>query len=287
MSRNDFKYWRAFKRLRMVGGSLAMPQLCFGTVQSNLAITLHKALELGYRHIDGADGYQSGNPDYFNIIADAIKAVRREDLWITWKSDLISIENINKTLKRLDCQYFDLYLVHHGCGDDIHFNVLKQAQAMGLIRYYGVSNCENFETIQRLKADHNIFANQIQARPPGGQIKGRRPLVPVNFIEACNAIDVHVMIFSTIGSIYNALYNGAEFDIEYFSNNANNINKYYMQKYLIPFNNAIIVSSASGDSIIANFRLFRETIETHDNLLDPEKMHEIEQFLTSFQLDRM
>ena len=165
------------------GALPTMPQLCFGTVQMNLESNLTKALRIGYRHIDGAEIYAvlQRPIDYKNTIKkvltkfkhgeNGLPKVERKDLWITWKCDGITKATIEETIKALDCEYFDLYLVHHSCGTESDFEALKEAQKAGLIRYYGVSNCEKIEKIEELKKAHNIYANQIQARPPGGIIE--------------------------------------------------------------------------------------------------------------------
>ena len=204
------------------GGTLKledMPQLCFGTVQSNLENTLPNALKKGIRHIDGADIY--GYSDYRNIIKENLKTVLRNELWITWKSDRITIDNIQKSIIDLDCQYIDLFLIHHYNYYDNDFLILQEAQKLGLIRYFGVSNCEDIEKMKELKSKYNIYANQIQARPPNGTIYGIKEMSS-DFIEQCNAINVHIMLFGTISGFTNS-----EILSTYLLENINNINLYY------------------------------------------------------------
>jgi diketogulonate reductase-like aldo/keto reductase len=253
-----------------------MPQICFGTAQINLKVTLPLALRSGYRHIDGAECY--GGSDYKKIVRDAIKAIPRDQLWITWKDDGISLEKIRRICAELDCKYIDLFLVHHSCGKESDFVEFKKAQAADLIRYYGVSNCENLETIRRLKAEHNIFANQIQARTPRGRVSGRHLFNPPNFIEECNRLGVNTMLFGTISGITNL----DDYSIIY--NDIVNVNKYYIQRYLLENNNVLIVSSISGGSIPQNLIDMNNIISGRERLT-AAKMQEIETNLETLTLN--
>jgi len=251
-----------------------MPQLCFGTAQMYLQETLPIALKLGYRHIDGADNY--GEDEYKNIIKDAIKT-SREELWITWKSDNITIDNILEIIIKLECGYIDLFLIHHSCGRDSDFEIFKQAQQMGLIRFYGVSNCEDIAKIRELKTKHCIYANQVQARPPNGKISGRSPLDFQQFVSDCNEIDVKIMLFASTSAV-------RESDLIGWVLEKNpEINKYYIQKYIKDTLNVLIVGSVYGISLERNLNDFDSIIK--DNQILPEsEMTEIEENLNSTRL---
>ena len=261
-----------------------MPQICFGTVQARLNVTLPLALSIGYRHIDGAEAeaYGSsvgGKQKYYKIIRDAIKVIPRNQLWITWKDNNITLDKIRIICDILDCGYIDLFLVHHSCGEGNDFVEFKKAQAAGLIRYYGVSNCENLETIRRLKAEHNIFANQIQARPPRGKVIGRELFNPPNFIEECNRIGVHSMLFGTMSGVQS--YGDEVFGLPIYEN-MEDINKYYIHKYILGTNNVLMVGSIGGSKLQQNF------IDINDILVGRNKldalMHTIETKLEAMKL---
>jgi diketogulonate reductase-like aldo/keto reductase len=285
----QYKYLKYKKKYISIknqkGGAplLSMPQLCFGTAQLNLKINLTKALRLGYRHIDGAENY--GKTEYKNIIKECIKIIPREQLWITWKCNSPTLEYINSICTELDCQYIDLFLFHHSCGTEEGYYVLKEAQELCLIRYYGVSNCEDLSEICRLKSKYNIFANQIQARPPKGKIIGRNKFNPPNFIEECNKIGVNIMLFSSITG-----FTQSPKFIEIFYNEQHNliidkINKYYIQNYIKEKSNVLIVSSSSDQSdflsiIICNYL-------DKNILLQPEEMRDFEQTLEKIELKKM
>jgi diketogulonate reductase-like aldo/keto reductase len=182
-----------------------MPQLCFGTAQRNINLTVPKALELGYKHIDGAELYQciskENHTTYKNIIKEEIKKYGRNELWITWKDDNIKLEKIKKIINELDCNYIDLFLVHNSCGTENDFIELKKAKNEGLIRFYGISNCEDLKIVKELKEKHDIYANQIQARPPKGKVYGRELFSPENFIEECNNLGVIIMLYGSMSAI--------------------------------------------------------------------------------------
>lgn len=264
-----------------------MPQLCFGTAQRNLEVVLSKAFDLGYRHIDGAEvygsrgfGYEPGQ--YKSIVKECIqeKIPNRHDLWITWKADKPTFDEIEKIVEDLDCQYIDLFLIHHSCGSEADFGTLDRAQKAGLIRYFGVSNCENIHSILALKKKHEVlfYANQIQARPPGGSIQGRGKL-DADFIKRCNDEGVRIMLFATTSG-FTQTNNFAQ-----HLNSIPNINKYYIQKYLNP-SNVLMVSSSSGSSLKQNLEDVQAFLNGKE-LLNEEQMESIETMLETTDLHFM
>ena len=267
------KAMKTMKRKQTGGAPLkSMPQICFGTVQANLNKTLPAAIKMGYRHIDGAEAY---GPVAKSIISKELKKIPRKDMWITWKDNGITMEKIRRIIDKLDCSYIDLFLIHHSCGSPADFTELKKAQAAGLIRFYGVSNCEDIEVIKKLKKEHNIYANQIQARPPGGRVAEREPM-PADFIEQCNAIGVNIMLFGTISGISNSDNFGPIID------DITNVNKYYIQKYISRMN-VLMVASISGSSLQQN--LDDVTFATYGaKLLSDDTIRRIEDNLKRVQL---
>jgi len=130
-----------------------MPVLGFGTWQltgtSCEEAVLH-ALSVGYRHIDGAEGY--GND------ADIGRALRRsrlprEELFITNKlSDTWGKPARNVVLQQLEqmgTDYFDLYMLHgpHHDRELMHetWTILEALVDEGKIRSLGVSNFDDSE----------------------------------------------------------------------------------------------------------------------------------------------
>lgn len=102
------------------------------------------AFKAGYRHIDTAAGYMNESD-----VGKAIKAsgIDREDIFITsklWLQDY-GYENAKKgienSLKALDVEYIDLYLLHQPYGDYLGaWKALEEAVEEGKIKSIGISN---------------------------------------------------------------------------------------------------------------------------------------------------
>src|ERR1700761_1505955 len=99
---------------RSQGGKI--PAVGLGTWQSppnQVRIAVKAALDAGYRHIDTALAY--GNE---HEVGQGIKdsGVPRDQIWITTKLDNtwhhVVEEGITSSLKSLDTDYIDLYLMH-------------------------------------------------------------------------------------------------------------------------------------------------------------------------------
>ncbi|OEY19106.1 aldo/keto reductase [Corynebacterium sp. BCW_4722] len=129
-----------------------LPLLGLGTYQLDPAETetiVRTAIELGYRHIDTASLY--GNEvEVGKAINGAIAAgdVTREELFVTtklWNDDQERVgEAYEESLRRLDLEFVDLYLVHwpwpqHGTYVQA-FEQIAQLQGMGRLQSVGVAN---------------------------------------------------------------------------------------------------------------------------------------------------
>ncbi len=100
-----------------------IPSIGLGTFGSDsvdhetVSLTIRKAIDAGYRHIDCASVY--GNEKQIGIgLKDVFKnrIIQREDIWITskvWNNmhDQV-IESCQKSLADLQLEYLDLYLIH-------------------------------------------------------------------------------------------------------------------------------------------------------------------------------
>ena len=102
------------------------------------------ALKAGYRHIDTAAGYMNESD-----VGKAIKesGIDRKEIYITsklWLQDY-GYENAKKgienSLKALDVDYIDLYLLHQPYGDYLGaWKALEEALIAGKIKSIGISN---------------------------------------------------------------------------------------------------------------------------------------------------
>ena len=137
-------------------GSLAPIHVAFGTYQSqgdDCYNSVRCAIDVGYRHIDTASYYANEE-----LVGKAIRdsGTDRSDIYLTtkiWNSDQgtdLAQKSIEDSLKKLDCGYIDLMLIHWpipvGHSHDYQelnrqtFEVMAKYKEMGLIRHIGVSN---------------------------------------------------------------------------------------------------------------------------------------------------
>lgn len=136
--------------------------------------TLRKGIELGMNHFDTAEIYNFGTSE--RIIGEVIKEYNRDDVFITSKlfpkhfGYNSMIKACNKSLKRLDTKYLDLYLVHFPSFGfnkiKKHMRVMEQLLNEGKIRYIGVSNysVEQFKQGQEYLKKAELVTNQLSAR---------------------------------------------------------------------------------------------------------------------------
>jgi 2,5-diketo-D-gluconate reductase A len=133
---------------RTLGNSTKMPILGFGVYQvkdaNEATEAVLNAIHAGYRLIDTAASY--GNE---RAVGEAIKRtdVAREELFITsklWVQDAgyeKTTQAIKDSLKRLQLNYLDLYLIHQPFNDVFgSWRAMIDAQKAGLIKEIGVSN---------------------------------------------------------------------------------------------------------------------------------------------------
>ncbi len=163
-----------------LSNGVVIPGIGFGTWQIpgdvSYEATLN-AIKNGYRHIDTAYAYQNEEG-----VGKAIKdcGLKREELFVTTKlpSDIKTYEGAKdyfyRSLKALDLDYLDLYLIHapwpwSNVGQDCTQGNIEAFRAMielyneGLVRSIGVSNFrpENIEPL--IKALNFVpHVNQIR-----------------------------------------------------------------------------------------------------------------------------
>lgn len=132
----------------ILNNGIKMPMVGFGVFQIHDAkttqIVVEEAIKTGYRLIDTAQVY--GNEE---AVGKAIKAsgAPREELFITtklWISDFsyeAAKDAFNESLRKLDLDYVDLYLLHQPFGDIFGaWRALEELYKEGKIKAIGVSN---------------------------------------------------------------------------------------------------------------------------------------------------
>lgn len=126
------------------------------------------ALDAGYRHIDTASMYRNEQS-----VGTALKRARlpREDVFVTTKllpGPPSAARELEKSLRRLDLDYVDLYLIHWPLpfGNARMWRQLESLQERGLARAIGVSNFGRDRLAKLLpSAGHRPAVNQVQFSP--------------------------------------------------------------------------------------------------------------------------
>jgi 2,5-diketo-D-gluconate reductase B len=154
-----------------------VPALGFGTFQltgDDCERGVGHALDIGYRHIDTAQGY--GNEDRVGAALHA-SSVDRAEIFLTTKLDNDSHapdavrSTTEASLRALQTEYVDLLLIHWPVGDTPFEATLDAMLALregGKVRNVGVSNF-TADQIERVISHTPIFANQVEYHPFLGQ----------------------------------------------------------------------------------------------------------------------
>lgn len=152
------------------------PMINFGTYRLNekdIDISLESAFSVGYRSIDTACLYKNER-----FIGNYISKneISRNSLWITSKlsprvipkSESEIIDSILLTLKDLNTDYLDLYLIHAPIDEHIIkcWSILEQFKNKGILKNIGVSNF-NIGQLKKITefSTTPIFTNQIELSP--------------------------------------------------------------------------------------------------------------------------
>uniref|UniRef100_K1PVE5 Aldo-keto reductase family 1 member B10 n=1 Tax=Magallana gigas TaxID=29159 RepID=K1PVE5_MAGGI len=199
-----------------------MPSVGLGTWQSpkdEVRVAVRAALDAGYRHIDTV--YTDLNEDAIGeVLQEYIKSgkVKREELFIVTKLPMIHMEptlvkgSIEMSLKKLQLDYVDLYLIHFPVqfayeGPVTEAGLLKVAEKtdligtwkameelvdLGLTKSIGVSNF-NISQIERICkiAKHKPVINQVECHI----------YLPQNeLFDACKKLGLAVTAYAPLGS---------------------------------------------------------------------------------------
>jgi diketogulonate reductase-like aldo/keto reductase len=157
-----------------LNNGIEMPLLGFGVFQvPDLAVcekAVLEALETGYRLIDTAASYMNEE-----AVGRAIKksGVPRADLFITtklWVQDAGYEKTkaaFERSLKRLQLEYLDLYLIHQPYGD-VHgsWRAMEEILGSGKVRAIGVSNFQPDRVMDIIVNNKIVPAvNQVETHP--------------------------------------------------------------------------------------------------------------------------
>ena len=174
-----------------LNNGVEIPILGFGVFQitdpAECERSVVDAIQVGYSHIDTAASYQNEE-----AVGKGIKqsGVARENLFITTKLWIQStgyestLKAFERSLKRLQVDYLDLYLIHQPFGDVYgEWRAMEELYGQGKIRAIGVSNFQP-DRIMDLMIHNKIkpAVNQIEVNPFQQQIDNQK-LLQDNSVE--------------------------------------------------------------------------------------------------------
>lgn len=202
-----------------LNNGVEMPILGFGVFQvkdlEECERSVVDAIQTGYRLIDTAQSYENEE-----AVGRAIKrsGVAREELFITTKVWIQTngYEETKKafeaSLKRLQLDYLDLYLIHQPFGDVYgEWRSMQEIYKEGKVRAIGVSNFQPDRLIDLIVHNEIVPAvNQIETHPFHQQIETQKFLQENNvqieswgpFAEGKNNL-FHNELLLSIGNKYN------------------------------------------------------------------------------------
>lgn len=192
-----------------LNNGIIIPPIGFGTwkLKNNdeTVEIIKEAIGCGYRHIDTAFAY--GNEE---TIGKGIKAsnINRKELFITGKlwNDDRGYENIinacKRTIKNLNCEYLDLYLIHWPASKAVHddwieinnetWKAFEYLYEQGLVKAIGVCNFKVNQLEELIKV--------AKIKPMVNQIEFHIGAYNKDILDFCNKNDILVEAWSPLGS---------------------------------------------------------------------------------------
>ncbi len=250
----------------VLNNGVEMPILGFGVFQiadlEECERSVYEAIRAGYRLIDTAAAYQNEE-----AVGTAIEksGVPREEIFVTtklWIQDT-GYESTKKAFershKRLQLDYLDLYLIHQPYGDVYgSWRAMEELYQEGKIRAIGVSNFQPDRLMDLIVYNEVIPAvNQIETHPFNQQIETQKFLQENNvqieswgpFAEGKNNIFGNELLLAIAG--------------KYKKTVAQVILRWLTQRGVV-----VIPKSVRKERIVENFNIF-------DFELSPEDMDAI------------
>lgn len=190
----------------------SVPKIGLGTVSLSdreCRTTVRTALELGYRHVDTAQGYRNEEP-----IGQAItdSNVDREELFLTTKVDPMRlrlnretiIRSVDESLDRLGTDYVDLLLIHWSnplaSTKEVMETFADLREGGGKTRHVGVSNFG----VEKLSAARNVSPAPVFADQVMFHTFSPKP----ELLDYCRSHDVLLTAYSPLahgGALYDPL----------------------------------------------------------------------------------
>lgn len=264
-----------------LNNGILMPGIGFGTWKikdyNQVIDVVKNAIEVGYRHIDTASVY--GNEEAIGI---ALKesCIPREDIFVTtklWNSVRGYNETIcafNESLKKLQLEYIDLYLIHwpsplefRDCYQEKNietYQALEKLYSQGKIKAIGVSNFLKHH-IEELKnfVSIPIAVNQIEFHPY---------YYDQETIEYCKQNDIIIEAYSPLGR-GEILKDNTIADIakKYNKSPAQICIRYAIDNQIVPLPKTISKQRMIENLNVFDFNLMKEDIDEIRNLSKDDK----------------
>ncbi|XP_050510195.1 1,5-anhydro-D-fructose reductase-like isoform X1 [Diabrotica virgifera virgifera] len=275
-------------------GSLNMPTVGLGTWQATdeaeLEKALNVALETGYRHIDTAAAYENEHI-IGKVLNQWISAgkLKRDDLFIVTKLPIQGIHRdrvekyLTESLKKLELDYVDLYLIHFPVGlagteggivfeKEDHLGVWKSMEKQveaGRTKTIGLSNF----TVSQID---NILKN-CKIKPGNNQVELHVFLQQPELVQFCQKNGISVTAYSPIGSpgmniflkkmgvkektLVNVLANPVVLDI---AKKHNKTTAQVALRFLLQQNIIVIPKSVNPERLKSNFDIFNFKLDDED-----------------------
>ena len=203
---------KVLNQVYILSNGVKLPKIGLGTWQSKAGEETYgaclAALKHGYRHIDTAEGYQNESS-----VGKAVRdsGIPREEIFVTSKleSHIKTYEGalnaFEKTLKELEFDYLDLFLIHapwpwsemgKDCseGNVLAYQAMEELYKEGKIRAIGVSNFSP-------KDIENII-NHCEIVPHVNQIGYFIGIDQKETIDYCNQKNIFIEAYSPLGIGY-------------------------------------------------------------------------------------
>lgn len=248
------------KQFTNLSNGVKIPLVGFGTYKSgndeDTSEIVKNALEIGYRMIDTASFY--GNEKGIGKGIKESKIDREEIFLVTklWNEDHgydSTIKAFNKSLKNLDVDYIDLYLIHWPNKlNGETWKAFEYLYSIGKVKAIGVCNFK-INHLEELKKIATIMpmVNQVEMHPFS---------IKSEMISYCKENDIQVIAWSPIsrGRIFSndLMINLAE---KYNKTIAQVVLRWHIQKGVIP-----IPKSSNENRIKENIGIFDFEISTED-----------------------